>query len=102
MDIVDLIYKIESNLILTAKDIARVCNVTTGTVRRWIRKGKLAATQYGVNNPYIIMSRDFAWFLEQDANQKYREMLNDSLRTMLSTDACCVNLVLVCNKVLRG
>jgi excisionase family DNA binding protein len=102
MDICDLIYKIESNLILTVNDIARVCNVTTGTVRRWIRKGKLAAIQCGVNNHYIIMSRDFAWFLEQDVNQKYREMLNDSLRTILSADVCCVNLVLVCNTVLRG
>lgn len=102
MDICDLIYNIEANLFLTTNDIARVCNVTTGTVMRWIRKGKLAAIQYGVNTPYIIMSRDFADFLEQDVNHKYREMLNDSLRTILSADMCCVNLVIVCNTVLRG
>lgn len=54
----------QSNNWLTVGRVARYCGVTSMTVRRWIKKGKLSATRLPSNH-YRVSIENFRDFLER-------------------------------------
>lgn len=52
---------------MTTSEVARICNVTTYTVRRWITQGKIKAVKLG-NGPsanHRIRRDEFEAFMQQ-------------------------------------
>lgn len=57
----------ESKKYLSVNDIADLLQVSIDTVRRWIRKGKLPALDFG--GQYRVAPNDLQTFLEQHRKQ---------------------------------
>ena len=56
----------------TVKEISKAFGVDEGTVRRWIRSGKLKANKDSNKKGYLVTKEDLGEFVKRSNRKKYR------------------------------
>lgn len=71
LDIHDMFKKIDDKDPLNPEQIASMLGMSTETVRRWCRSGKLS--NYNFGGKYVVIGSDFKEFLKQSRSFSYIE-----------------------------